>query len=114
MTQNTYQVALERRYNGPLPPDPAAWLNCETSWQEQIQTRRQQTWQTVRQAAQSVLAAKRDFRHAPSVESYRIWRLRRRALSHALAGWAAFRDLDRREPNQNLASDAISAARSAR
>jgi hypothetical protein len=114
MTYKTHQAARDRRYDGPPPQDAAAWLDSETSWQFQIHTRRQQAWQTVRQAAQTVIAAKQDFRRAPSVETYRLWRLRRRALDYSLTGWAAFRDLERNGQNPDEIPDTISGAHNAR
>jgi len=95
MTATALRAALERRYDGPQPPDPSVWPDHDKPWRVQRGSRRQRAWQTVRKTSQATLAAKRYFQDQPSVEAYRRWRIRRHALAHALSGWKYFRDLDR-------------------
>lgn len=90
------RAALHARYDGPCPPTVAVPRDSEACWTAQIRRRRLQAWETVRGAGRRVLAARRDFRRAPHVESYRLWCVQRRRLARALAGWAACRDLDRK------------------
>ena len=96
MTGSALHAALERRYDGPLPRNPSAWPDYDTSWPLQCRVRRHLAWRAVRTASRTAIAAKRHFRTLPSVETYRLWRVRRHALAHALGGWRYFRDLDRR------------------
>ncbi len=90
--------ALHLRHDGPIPDRAAVPRDYDLGWSHQIRNRRRQAWQTVRHAGRQTIDARRHFRRAPSVESYRVWKLKRRSLAYALTGWAAFRDLAKSSP----------------
>jgi hypothetical protein len=85
-------MALETRYDGPLPFNAAAPSDWDQPIQEQIANRKRWASAEVRRLGRRMVAARRAFRATGAIERHREWARVRGSLAHALATWACFRD----------------------
>ena len=87
-----FRAALERRYDGPIPPHASVPSDFDRPWIEQLENRKRWSWQEVRRLGRLAAHAHRAF-HVTHHRRHRIeWQRLRRNLGVALKSWAAYRD----------------------
>jgi hypothetical protein len=87
--------ALERRYDGPIPPVAAISADCAMPWAVQLRNRRAWAWAEVRRIGRLTARANRAFRKSGDKSAYRDWTRMRRELAFAVRSWACYRDWTR-------------------
>lgn len=92
MTDMRLSDALERRYDGPIPPHAALPPDAGCDQKTQIANRRRWAWRHVRAIGHDLVRAGRAFRATGDMAAFRRWNALRRDLVHALQSWAVFRD----------------------
>ena len=90
--------ALERRYNGPIPPLAAMSADYDAEYAEQLRNRRIWAWAEVRRIGRDIVFASREFRANNDIKHYHEWvRLRRWHLRPALESWERWREWHRQQ-----------------
>ena len=92
MTDMRLRDALERRYDGPIPPYAGLPPDVDCDKNTQIANRRRWAWRHVRAIGHDLVYAGRTFRSTGDRAAFRRWNGLRRDLAHALRSWAVFRD----------------------
>lgn len=92
MTDLRRRDALERRYDGPVPPLAALPPDAACDLETRIANRRRWSWRHVRAIGHELVRAGKTFRASGDMAAFRRWAGLRRDLAHALQSWAAFRD----------------------
>jgi len=92
MTQLRRRAALERRYDGPVPPLAGLPPDADCDLETRLANRRRWSWRHVRAVGHELVGAGRAFRARGDIAAFRRWAGLRRDLAHALQSWAAFRD----------------------
>ncbi len=92
MTDIRLRDALERRYDGPIPPHAGLPPDAGCDRTTQIANRRRWAWRHVRAIGHDLVRAGRTFRATGDMAAFRRWNGLRRDLAHALQSWAVFRD----------------------
>lgn len=86
------RAALERRYDGPIPPRASAPPDYRLPWREQFENRKHWSWQEVRRLGHLARGARLSFITTGRTGDRREWQRLRRNLAFALRSWAAYRD----------------------
>jgi len=92
MTDLARRGALERRYDGPVPPCAGLPPDVDDDLATRIANRRRWAWRHVRAIGHDLVRAGRRFRASGDIAQFRRWNGLRRELAHALGSWQAFRD----------------------
>jgi hypothetical protein len=92
------RAALERRYDGPVPPGASLPADYDASWHQQLLNRRLWSWQEVRRIGHNVIEARQAFKQTGKIIHHRKWLYYRRELAFALRCWSVYRDKVREIP----------------
>jgi hypothetical protein len=90
-----FRAALERRYDGPIPPHASAPSDYDRPWIEQLENRKRWSWQEVRRLGRLAAHAHRAFHVTHDLHHHIEWTRLRRNLDFALKSWATYRDWHR-------------------
>lgn len=88
----SHRSALERRYNGPIPPMAALADDHTALWAIQLKNRRHWAWADVRRIGKLAARTSHAMRETGDVRYYRQWQRLRRELAFALRVWRTYRD----------------------
>lgn len=86
------RAALERRYDGPVPPGAAYSTDFADSYEKQIARRRGLAWADVREAGRECLFHHRALMDTKDARHLALWRSARKRLTRALIVWNVWRN----------------------